>query len=141
MAASDEEAVLQVIDKFSKAFNTLDSDLMASLWWNSPKTSSFGPQKSEAFLTEGGQTEANHLKAFFEYLKSSRASYAVSPHHVEVTMLGDNGAVVTSYSTATLTVSESGEQAVELDRGTFVLQKTGGKWLIVHCHVSGLPTE
>ena len=138
MAASAEEEVLQVMTNWFKAFNTNDFELMSSLWWHSPKTSSFGPSKSGAFLGEGWDGMAENLKSTY---KQPVGSYQNSMHHPQVMMLGDNAAIITSYNIAITNPPAVKEQTVALVRGTFVVQKVGGKWLIVHEHSSVVPVE
>lgn len=50
-------------------------------------------------------------------------------------------AIVTHYNTSIYTDPTTKEQSVSQVRGTFVIQKINGKWLIVHEHSSMLPTE
>ena len=54
-------------------------------------------------------------------------------------MLSDNVAIITSYNVCTVNPPAVKEQATYLVRGTFVVQKIGGKWLIVHEHSSLVP--
>jgi ketosteroid isomerase-like protein len=56
-------------------------------------------------------------------------------------MLGDDVAIITSYNVATGNPPAVKEQTTYLVRGTFVVQKIGGKWLIVYEHSSMMPEE
>jgi uncharacterized protein (TIGR02246 family) len=137
-AASAEEEVLQVMTNFVKAQNANDSELMASLWWNSPKTSTYGPPKNLAFLTQGWDS----IVLFFKDLnKYPLGSFSRTLHNPQVTMLGDTTAIATAYSVFTQNPPVVKEQTISQERMTFVLQKIGGKWVIVHGHGSALPTE
>jgi hypothetical protein len=49
--------------------------------------------------------------------------------------------VTTQYMIAINTDPKTKEQSVSQFRQTLVLQKIGGKWLIVHEHSSDLPTK
>jgi ketosteroid isomerase-like protein len=62
-------------------------------------------------------------------------------HHVQATMLGDDVAVTTAYANDIYIDPETGEETIGHIRQTMVLQKTGGKWKIVHHHASMQPTE
>lgn len=135
---SDEEEVLQVAMKWGKAFNSADFDGWSSLWWNSQKTTNFGPPKQMAFLTEGYDAIVSLLTTEFS---NPKGTYVVSVHNPHVTMLEDNVAVLTMYQIFTINPPAVKEQRVEQHRVTFVVQKIGGKWLIVHAHGSMLPTE
>ena len=138
MAASAEEEVLQVMTNWFKAFNTNNFELMSSLWWHSPKTSSFGPSKSGAFLGEGWDGMAEDLKSTY---KQPIGTFANSLRHPQVMMLGDNVAIITGYNVAITNPPAVKEQTTALVRGTFVVQKINGKWLIVHEHSSVVPVE
>ena len=137
-AASAEDEVLQVMTNWFKAFNTNDYELMSSLWWHSTKTSGFSPWKSGAFLIEGWDVMAEDWKSTF---KNPIGTWSNSMHYPQVMMLGDNVAIITSYNVGTVNPPAVKEQIAYIVRGTFVVQKIGGKWLIVYEHSSMLPEE
>jgi hypothetical protein len=137
-AATTEEEVLQVETNWTKAMNTSDFELWSSLWWNSPKTTNFGPPNSMAFLIQGYEAILNEMKSIFEYPKGT---FNRSHHNPQITMLSDNIAVITAYEILTLNPPMVKEQSILQTRQTLVVQKIGGKWLIVHGHGSYLPTE
>ena len=138
MAASAEDEVLQVMTNWFKAFNTNDYELMSSLWWHSPKALRFGPGKSVAFLEEGWDVTAEYWKSSF---KQPIGSYQNSMRHPQVMMLGDNVAIISLYNVSITNPPAVKEQTTALVRGTFVVQKIGGKWLIVYEHSSIFPEE
>ena len=138
IAASAEEEVLQVVINQDKAMNTSDFELLSSLWWHSPKTSFFGPIKKGSFLSQGWEAIAKLLK---ETLDVPAGTYNFHLRHPQVTMLGDNAAVITLYHVRVMTDPETKEKVIGTDRFTNVLQKIDGKWLIVHCHISDFPIE
>jgi ketosteroid isomerase-like protein len=137
IAASPEEEVLQVIINQDNAMNTSDFELLSSLWWHSPKASFFGPIKKGSFLSQGWEEIAKLLK---ETLDVPAGTYNFLLRHPQVTMLGDNAAVITLYHVRVRTDPETKEKAIGTDRFTNVLQKIDGKWLIVHCHISDFPS-
>jgi|WetSurMetagenome_2_1015567.scaffolds.fasta_scaffold24671_2 hypothetical protein len=137
-AASAEEEVLQVVTYFAKAMNTNDTERMSSLWWNSQKTSTFGPPKAMAFLCQGYESI---VMWFNDMNKSPVGSYVRSFQNPQVTMLNDNIAVITAYSIFIQNPPVVKEQFVSQERSTFVVQKIGGKWVIVHAHASAFPAE
>jgi hypothetical protein len=137
-AASPEEDALQVVTNFAKAMNTNDSALMSSLWWNSPKTSTFGPPKALGFLTQGYESI---IMWFNDMNKSPVGSYVRSFHNPQVSMLNDNVAIISAYSIFIQNPPVVKEQTISQERVTFVVQKIGAKWLIVHGHASELPTK
>jgi|WetSurMetagenome_2_1015567.scaffolds.fasta_scaffold51653_4 hypothetical protein len=124
-AASAEEEVLQVATNFVKAMNDNNSELMASLWMQSPKTTYFNP--SGKFLSVGWVTNTPGGGEMF------------SLSHPRVTMLGDDAAIITAYFTI-MKLNEATKQLSSEDlKETLVVQKNQGKWLIVHEHSSFLP--
>ena len=137
VAASDEEEVLQVPQKFITAMNTSNFDMMSSLWWHSDKTTSFNPS-SDPFLYDGWEIIGNGWKYISEMPPGSEN---VTIHHVQATMLGNNAAITTAYGYDVYTDPETKEETISLVRQTLVLQKIGGKWLIVHHHASMFPIE
>lgn len=137
-AASAEEEVLQVMTNWFKAYNTNDADLIASLYWSSPKLTAFCPDPSSAFLIQGWELNAAGWKPI---AKAPIGAYVNTPSHIQVTMLTDNVAIITGYNTETDTDPTTKAQTVYHVRGTFVVQNIGGKWLIVHEHSSILPVK
>ncbi len=122
MAASVEEEVLQVKLNWIKAFNTMDLKLMSSLYWNSPKTSTFPPND---FLYQGWDEITTMLKKEFQ---NPPGTLVWSVHHPQVTMLSDDIAVITAYDSVEVVDKGTTDHL----RVTQVVQKIGGKWLIVH---------
>jgi hypothetical protein len=124
-AASAEDEVLQVATNFVKAMNDNNSELMASLWMQSPKTTYFNP--SGKFLTVGWMTNTPGGGEMF------------SLSHPRVTMLGDDAAIITGYFTIMKSDAVTKQLSSEDLKETLVVQKNQGKWLIVHEHSSFLP--
>jgi len=135
MAASAEDEVLQVEKNWVKAFNTRDVALMTSLYWNSAKTTSFPPN---SFQYQGWDEISKMLK---EDLAPTDDHQVWSLHHAQVSMLTDSVAILTGYHTVTTTNAATKAQTTDQLRATRVIQKIGGKWLIVHDHGSGLPAK
>jgi len=134
-AATTEEEVLQVETNFVKAHNTNDYELMCSLYWKSPKTSCFVPPQDNPFLIQGSEEVENGWKFLTEIPKGT---FAISLHHPQVTMIKDDVAVITSYNNVVYTDPTTKVQTIDHIRHTAVVQKIGGKWLIVHDHGSNL---
>jgi ketosteroid isomerase-like protein len=137
-AASDEEDALQVATNFTKAFNNSDYALMASLHWQSPNLSKYAPNKDGIFLTQGWSAIEGEWNTLF---KDPAGTYMFSNHNQQAVMLGKDVAVTTQYMIATYTDPKTKDQSVSQFRQTLVLQKIGGKWLIIHEHASFLPTK
>lgn len=137
-AASAEEEVLQVMTDWIKAYNIMDLDLMSSLYSHSPKTSSFGPRIGYPFLFQGWEVIGKSWESDF---KMPEGAVSISSHNTQVTMLGDNVAIITGYNNAIVNPPAMKEQTIYQVRQTFVVQKIRGKWLIVHEHASFFPLE
>lgn len=135
---SDEDDVLQVAEDWNKAVNTGDLELMSYLYWNSPKTSSFTPWEAAAFKLQGYDAIHNWMKSTFESLEGNVGR---TYHNSQVTFLENNVAILTCYEIITSRSPAGGEQMIDQNRQTLVVQKIGGRWLIVHDHGSLLPTE
>lgn len=138
IAASDEDEVLQVAANFSEAFNDADFELMTSLYWHSPKLSEFTPSPAGAFLAQGWDGIGTGWKTTFEL---PAGTYMTSTHNQQATMLRNDVGMVTQYMIITYTDPATKAQEVHQVRQTLVIQKIGGKWVIVHHHSSEFPTE
>lgn len=136
--ASDEEDILQVVENWSTAMNTADIELMSSTYWHSSKTTDFAPNKAGAFLVQGWDALGKMWKG---YLGMPKGTFTNTHSNIQVTMLTNDVAVVTCYQTLIVNPPAAKEQTTNLMRNTRVVQKIGGKWLIVHDHASVLPTE
>lgn len=136
-AASDEEEIIQLSKTFLKAVQIGDSKLLNSLYWKSPKISSWGPGGGGAFLSQGweeGESEpdTNELSA---------TTSVATLHHPQVIMLGKDAAVTTVYHQWTYTNRTTQEQTFMYVRQTEVVKKIDGKWMFVHVHASILPVQ
>lgn len=132
--ASDEEDIMQVAENWFNAFNSNDYELMDSLWWHSPKLTTFGP--GGTFLNQGWEEEG-----WKSTLDVQAGTFNHTLHHPQITILTDDVAIITGYNSMVYTDPITKTQSSSNIRGTFVVQKLNGKWVIVHEHSSMLPTE
>lgn len=139
LMASDEEEVLQVATDWTKAFSNGAFELMSSLYLHSPKTSEFSPVTGYPFLYQGWDLLEAEWKSSLTTIPKGALSFSI--HNPQVTLVGKDVAVTAAYLTPVFTDPETKEQTVDQIRLTLVLQKVNGKWLIVHEHSSGFPTE
>ena len=137
-AASDEDAIMQLMSDYFKAWNTNDNKLMASVHWKSPDFSFFGPNKDTSFFIKGWDETAELFKTTFE---SPIGTYTLTYHDPQVLMLENNVALVTLYTIWNINNTDTNVQEIQQIRGTQVVKKLNGKWHIVHVHWSILPTE
>jgi hypothetical protein len=139
-AATAEEEVLQVEIDFIKSLTTGDASLGSSLYWRSPKTSTFYPG-TPYFLVKGWEDHEKMLKYRSSVSTGTSNPIFVTFHDPQVIMIKDDVAVLTGYETLIETDQMTKKQTTMQNRFTRVLQKIGGKWLIVHDHASSLPVE
>ena len=137
-AASDEEAIMQLVSDYFKGWNTNSNELMEKVHWNSPDFTFFGPNKDTSFLTKGWEETAEGFKTTFD---SPVGTYSLSCHDPKVWMIEKNVAIVTMNSIWNITDTNTNELQIQQIRGTHVVKKVNGKWLILHVHWSILPTE
>jgi uncharacterized protein (TIGR02246 family) len=137
-AASAEDEVFQVVTNFAKAVTNSDFELMSSLYWHSPKISQFEPVTGYPFLEQGWEALETWWKSMTTTPKGTNVIYLYQPH---VDMIKDDVAVTTVYQTLVSTDQTTKVQSMSQFRQTLVVQKIGGKWLIVHGHASELPVK
>jgi hypothetical protein len=138
-ASADEEEVMKVVTNFNTALNTLDYNLMSSLWWHSPKVSSYEPSTGYPFLYQGWE----EIGAFWKgnLAPADIITNVQTLHNPQVTMLTNDVAVTTTYANNVYTDPKTKVQTTDQLRQSLVVQKINGKWLIVFHHCSGLPIK
>ena len=129
-AGSAEEEVLQVEKNWIKAFTALDFESMSSLYWKSPKATEFSPD----VFSQGYDTILGGMKEFFSPESPHKSKW--SDDDEQVIMLSDNVAIIIGYHD----LVNVADQSKSRHRFTRVVQKIGGKWLIVHNHESRAQT-
>ena len=139
--ASDEEEILQLQENFLKANSTGDYALMSTLYWHSPKTSTFAPGNPPILLQGWDQSIAKYWKSSSVSPGETTTITSTLFLHPKVTFLKDDVAVVNGYEYFVETDTKTQEQTTATIRITRIVQKIGGKWLIVNDHASMLPSE
>jgi ketosteroid isomerase-like protein len=137
-AATAEEEELQVAVNWNKAMNNADFELMSSLYFHSPKTSEFAPNKAGGLLIQGWEALEKWWKG---NLGLPKGTFVNTQSNIQVTMITNDVAVITCYQTLIVNPPAAKEQSTDLIRNTRVVQKIDGKWLIMHDHASLLPNE
>jgi uncharacterized protein (TIGR02246 family) len=128
-----ETAVLEVERNWIKAFNTLDFDLMASLYHHTPGTTSFSP--NSAILYQGWDAISQGLEKYFD---SPQGTFSWTLDDEQVTMLsGDMATILGTH--VVIDRPADGQEMTGRHVFTRVVQKIDGKWLIVHEHESHIP--
>jgi ketosteroid isomerase-like protein len=108
-----------------------DVDRALSHYWNDRRLVVIEPD--EAFKIEGYHT----LKQYLEDRRGLQKTILWRTRHRKVNVRGDN-AYVTFYDVRQTRMGKTVVQKHE--RGTYVLKRMDGKWLIVSQHVSALPS-
>jgi uncharacterized protein (TIGR02246 family) len=132
--SSDPETdVLEVERSWIKAFNTLDFDLMASLYRHAPETTSFSP--NSATLYRGWDTIS---KGFQKYFNAPQGTFSWTLNDEQVTMISGDMAIILG-THVVIDRPADGQEMTGRHLFTRVVQKIDGKWLIVHEHESHIP--
>jgi uncharacterized protein (TIGR02246 family) len=132
-ASDPETEVLEVERNWLKAFNTLDFDLMASLYHHSPETVSFSPNSATRF--QGWDVIADGFKKYFS---SPPGTYAWTMDDERVTMLSGDVAIIHGIHVVVDRPAD-GQEMTGKHLFTRIVQKIDGGWRIVHEHESHIP--
>lgn len=128
-SASPSDEATRVVQRWATAFGESDVDTIASLY--APDASFFGTG-SKALVTTPEQ-----IRSYFEVgLQRDKPRGALLLEHT-VQVVSDDVVIVTGLDR----VSGTKEGAVYHAHGrvSFVLEKRGSSWLVVHFHRSALP--
>ena len=127
--AGPQEDALQVLQKWTKAFTDSDVDTIVSLY--APSALFFGTGSKTLV------TAPSDIRAYFEraLLNEKPRSAALREHSVLV--LSDTAVVVTGLDI--VTGVRDGNATTSYGRVTFVVEKRGAVWQIVHFHRSAVP--
>lgn len=128
-----ESEVLNVEREWIQAFNTLDFDLMASLYHHAPETTSFSP--NSASLYRGWDAIAEGLENYFN---SPQGTYAWTLQDEKVSMLSDSMAIITG-THVVIDRPANGQEMTGKHVFTRLVRKIDGRWRIVHEHESHIP--
>jgi uncharacterized protein (TIGR02246 family) len=128
-----EAEVLEVERNWLKAFNTMDFDLMASVYHHGPETVSYSPNSATPFL--GWDAIVDGLKAYFN---APPGTYSWTMEDEQVTMLSRDVAIIHGAHTVVDRPAD-GQEMTGKHLFTRVVQKIDGMWRIVHEHESHIP--
>jgi hypothetical protein len=131
VAPADETSVLQVLDGVVKALDDADANAFTSFF--AADATLFFPLASLPLRLEDRQQIGAAFGAFFDAVRRGQPGppyMSLVPVGTKVQLLG---------SVAVVTFHFAGEEMIS--RRTLVLQKSSGKWLIVHLHASNLQVE
>ena len=126
--AGPKEEALQVVEKWSKAFNNSDVEGITSLY-----------APDALFLGTGSKTvvtKPEGVHEYFEQLRSDMPRGATLNEH-ETMILSDGMVLVTGLDTVTRV--HDGKPLSARGRVTFIVAKRGPDWKIIHFHRSAMP--
>lgn len=127
--AGPREEALRVLDRWTKAFAESDVDAIADLY--APDALFFGTG-SKTLVTQPGD-----VRTYFEQaLLTNRPRGAFLREH-SVIVLSDTAVLVTGLDT--VTGVREGKAHSAYGRFTFVVERRGPLWKIVHFHRSAVP--
>ena len=127
--AGPKEDVLQVLDKWVKAFTDSDVDAIVSLY---APDALFVGTGSKAVVTQ-----PEGIRKYFEAALLSNRPRGATLNSYEVMPLSDSAFVVAGLDTVTGVTD--GNPISAAGRVTFVVAKRGADWRIVHFHRSAMP--
>jgi Xaa-Pro aminopeptidase len=134
--SSDSERVTEeiknLIAKYAKAVDDVDTNLASEVWWNSPEVSFIHPLGHEHGFE---QIKENVYKKLMGGMFSERS---LSVHDVAVDVLGDC-AVAEFYWDFVAKLRKDGSPVTTHGRETQVYRKTSDGWRLAHVHYSGMP--
>lgn len=125
--------VTATVHQFGQALSTADAELLASLFLQSEKTSSFA--SSEPLRVNGWSEVEGTFKRLIS-LPPGSVSFVLRQENLD--LLTAEAALWTGHFILNIRQPEEPRQTIE-GRITTVLQKVYGKWLRVHMHTSVLP--
>ena len=125
--AVTEAAVRAVLDQLAEVYVERDVELLRAVFAPDPDVVMYSPGAKERFV---GLSEIQ-AKAERDWSKSEAASLTYTRTSVSAA-----GPVAWAATDANFTVKAGGQQTTLPVRITFVLEKRGDRWLIVHAHYS-----
>ncbi len=129
--ADDVDDVRAAVQKYFDSLNSGDVDAWGQLFAEGHSTFAGGGGLLEA------STSLEEQRRIRQAGVDSGLARDLQTRNIEVQIYGDSTAVATNYVVGTLTPAGGTPQLV-LRRRTAVLIKQGGRWKIVHRHISSL---
>ena len=126
------EEIKNLIAKYAKAVDDVDTNLASQVWWNSPEVSFIHPLGHEHGFE---QIKENVYKKLMGGMFSERS---LRVHDVAVHALGDC-AVAEFYWDFVAKLRKDGSPVTTHGRETQVYRKTLDGWRLVHVHYSAMP--
>lgn len=134
---STKQEINKTFDDYVTGWRTGNVEMLSKIYANDARVSAYWPDPSRPGLLEGWPKISKNLKDIFERL------HEISPYGMD---LDFNDRIIDLYGdTAVMTTSwvwkHPADPAFGTGRGTFIFQRRGSKWVIVHEHSSVTPFD
>ena len=129
VVAGSEEDALQVVEKWTAAFNASDVDAIVALY-----------APDAMFLGTGSRTvvlETADIRQYFERALLTDRPRGAALESRSVMVLSNDAVVITGLDATTAV--RDGKTITSPGRVTFVVARRGPEWKIVHVHRSAVP--
>src|SRR6266702_3239384 len=132
-----KKEINKTFDDYVTGWRTGNVELLAKIYANDAKVSAYWPDPSRPGILVGWPKISKNLKDIFERL------HEISPYGMDLIF---NDRIIDLYGdTAVLSTSwvweHPADPAFGTGRGTFIFQRRGAKWVIVHEHSSVTPFD
>jgi hypothetical protein len=132
-----KQQINKTFDEYVTGWRTSNVEILSKIYANDAKVSAYWPDPSRPALLVGWPKISKNLQDVFERL------HEVSPYGMD---LDFNDRIIDIYGdTAVLTSNwvwhHPADPAFGTGRGTFIFQRRGTKWVIVHEHSSVSPFD
>jgi Xaa-Pro aminopeptidase len=128
--AADTAAIKDLVAKYAKSVDDVDTALAAQVWWDSPEVSFIHPLGHDHGFEE--------IKAdiYTKLMGGMFSERHLSPHDITVHLYGDS-AVVEFYWDFNAKMRKDGAPITTHGRESQVYERIQGAWRLVHVHYSG----
>jgi hypothetical protein len=132
-----KKEINKIFDDYVTGWRTGSVEMLAKIYANDARVSAYWPDPSRPGVMVGWPKIEKSLKDVFERL------HEISPYGMDLTF---NDRIIDIYGdTAVMTTSwvwgHPADPAFGTGRGTFIFQRRGPKWVIIHEHSSVTPFD
>jgi ketosteroid isomerase-like protein len=121
------QSVIAAFNRLVNGIRRADAKAVSSIYWNSPRLLLFNNNGS---VTRGWEQMSKNRESSYRDAKDVK----LDVRDVSITMLGRDGAVVSSLWTQSQTYK--GEPETATGRMTLVFRRVGKDWKVIHLHTS-----
>ena len=125
--AAAPSSVTETFNALLNGIRNADVDAVTSIYWNSPRLILFN---SNGSVTKGWEQMRRNRESSYKDVRDVK----LEVRDVSITMLGQNGAVVSCLWTQSQTLKGAPDSAS--GRMTLVFRRIGKDWKVIHLHTS-----